>query len=96
MNIIVFGMGYVGLVIGVSLVDVGYNVLCMDVDVVKIELLKKGIVIIYEFGLDVVVQCCFEDGILNFLSFMEEVVVYGELIFIVVGMFLDEDGFVDL
>lgn len=42
MKIIIFGIGYVGLVIGVCLVDVGYYVLCMDVDWVKIEKLENG------------------------------------------------------
>ncbi|MGB3620059.1 UDP-glucose/GDP-mannose dehydrogenase family protein [Ketobacter sp. MCCC 1A13808] len=96
MNITVFGTGYVGLVTGASLADVGHNVLCMDVDVAKIESLKKGIVTIHEPGLDVVVQRCFEDGTLNFSSSTEEAVAHGELIFIAVGTPPDEDGSADL
>ena len=56
MNITVFGTGYVGLVTGACLADVGHQVMCVDVDNAKIEGLKKGVLPIYEPGLDDVVR----------------------------------------
>jgi UDPglucose 6-dehydrogenase len=51
MNIFIFGTGYVGLVSGACLAEVSHNVVCMDVDTVKIEKLKAGILPIWEEGL---------------------------------------------
>lgn len=96
MNITVFGTGYVGLVTGASLADVGHNVLCMDVDVAKIESLRNGVVTIHEPGLDVVVERCIEDGTLSFTSSTEDAVAHGEMIFVAVGTPPDEDGSADL
>ena len=52
MKITIFGTGYVGLVTGACLADVGHQVLCMDVDQAKIDDLKNGVVPIYESGLE--------------------------------------------
>lgn len=96
MKITVFGTGYVGLVSGSCLSDVGYDVLCVDIDADKIARLKNGEIPIYEPGLDDVVQRGIQSGRLNFTTSKEEGVNHGEFIFIAVGTPPDEDGSADL
>lgn len=96
MNITVFGTGYVGLVTGACLADVGHQVLCVDVDQVKIENLKKGIIPIFEAGLETLVQKNSALGTLRFTTNAAEGVEFGELQFIAVGTPPDEDGSADL
>src|SRR6056297_401506 len=96
MKITIFGTGYVGLVTGACLADVGHNVLCMDVDQGKIEKLKNGHIPIYEPGLESIVKHTVEAGRLSFTTDTEEAVRHGTLQFIAVGTPPDEDGSADL
>ena len=96
MKITIFGTGYVGLVTGACLADVGHHVLCMDVDQAKIEKLKSGQIPIYEPGLDNIVKHTVEAGRLSFTTDTEEAVGHGTLQFIAVGTPPDEDGSADL
>lgn len=96
MKITVFGTGYVGLVTGACLADVGHQVLCVDVDQGKIDRLKQGIIPIYEPGLESVVTRCYADGTLQFTTDAKYGVTHGELQFIAVGTPPDEDGAADM
>ncbi|PSF04918.1 UDP-glucose 6-dehydrogenase [Marinobacter fuscus] len=96
MKITIFGTGYVGLVTGACLADVGHHVLCMDVDQAKIEKLKNGQIPIYEPGLEPIVRHTVEAGRLAFTTDTEEAVRHGALQFIAVGTPPDEDGSADL
>lgn len=96
MKITIFGTGYVGLVTGACLADVGHDILCMDVDVNKITNLENGIIPIFEPGLDSVVETNVKSGRLKFTTDVEKAVEHGELQFIAVGTPPDEDGSADL
>ena len=96
MKITIFGNGYVGLVTGTCLAEVGHQVLCVDVDTDKIENLKQGIIPIFESGLSNMVKENFANGHLNFTSDAKEAVEHGDLQFIAVGTPPDEDGSADL
>ena len=96
MNITVFGTGYVGLVTGACLADVGHNVMCVDVDQAKIEGLKQGRIPIYEPGLEPMVLRNHDEGRLHFTTDAAEGVKFGALQFIAVGTPPDEDGSADL
>lgn len=96
MNITIFGTGYVGLVTGACLADVGHEVVCVDVDTAKISGLKNGVIPIYEPGLDAMVKRNFAEGRLRFTTDAAEGVASGELQFIAVGTPPDEDGSADL
>lgn len=96
MKITVFGSGYVGLVTGACLADVGHSVLCIDIDEKKIEGLKKGIIPIYEPGLDELILSNSKAGRLSFSTDAASGVRHGELHFIAVGTPPDEDGKADL
>ncbi|PAV26959.1 UDP-glucose 6-dehydrogenase [Tamilnaduibacter salinus] len=96
MKISIFGTGYVGLVTGACLADVGHHVLCMDVDQEKVDKLRDGIVPIYEPGLETIIQHTTEAGRLTFSTDTEEAVNHGEIQFIAVGTPPDEDGSADL
>lgn len=96
MKITVFGSGYVGLVTGACLADVGYSVMCIDIDEKKIEGLKKGVIPIYEPGLEELILVNVESGRLSFSTDAAEGVRHGQLQFIAVGTPPDEDGRADL
>ncbi|MBE02771.1 UDP-glucose/GDP-mannose dehydrogenase family protein [uncultured Marinobacter sp.] len=96
MKITIFGTGYVGLVTGACLADVGHHVLCMDVDQAKIDTLKSGQIPIYEPGLEDIVKHTVAAGRLAFTTDTEEAVRHGQLQFIAVGTPPDEDGSADL
>ncbi|MGZ4958302.1 MAG: UDP-glucose dehydrogenase family protein [Methylomonas sp.] len=96
MKITVFGSGYVGLVTGACLADVGNQVMCMDVDQRKIGQLKQGIIPIYEPGLEEMVKDNMAAGRLHFTTDTKEAVDFGLFQFIAVGTPPDEDGSADL
>lgn len=96
MNIAIVGTGYVGLVSGACFADTGVNVTCVDVDINKIERLKKGEIPIYEPGLDELVLKNVKAGRLKFTSSLPEVLNEQEIVFSAVGTPPDEDGSADL
>lgn len=96
MKISVIGTGYVGLVTGTCMAEVGNEVLCLDVDPQKIEMLKAGGIPIYEPGLEDMVKRNVAAGRLHFTTDIEESVKFGEIQFIAVGTPPDEDGSADL
>jgi UDPglucose 6-dehydrogenase len=96
MKIVVVGTGYVGLVSGTCFSEMGNNVTCVDIDLDKINRLKKGIVPIYEPGLDSMVKKNVENGNLNFSNSLSDVINQAEIIFIAVGTPMGENGSADL
>jgi UDPglucose 6-dehydrogenase len=96
MKVSIFGTGYVGLVTGACLADVGHNVVCVDVDEDKIARLNQGIIPIYEPGLESVVKSNFGSGSLSFTTDAKKAVEHAKLQFIAVGTPPDEDGSADL
>ena len=96
MKITVVGTGYVGLVSGTCLADVGNDVLCLDVDARKIETLQNGGIPIYEPGLEAMVRKNVEAGRLRFTTDVAAAVAHGAIQFIAVGTPPDEDGSADL
>jgi len=96
MRITVFGSGYVGLVTGACLADVGNQVMCMDVDQNKIDKLKQGIIPIYEPGLEEMIKDNMAADRLHFTTDVKEAVDFGLFQFIAVGTPPDEDGSADL
>jgi UDPglucose 6-dehydrogenase len=96
MKITVIGTGYVGLVSGACLADTGNDVLCLDLDVRKIDMLKRGEIPIYEPGLEGLVTRNVQAGRLRFTTDVAESVRHGLVQFIAVGTPPDEDGSADL
>ena len=96
MKIVVVGTGYVGLVTGACLADVGLEVICVDVDVKKIENLKNGILPIYEPGLENIVEKNFKKERLQFSTDLPSAIKGAEVAFIAVGTPPGEDGSADL
>jgi UDPglucose 6-dehydrogenase len=96
LKITVIGTGYVGLVSGTCLADVGNDVLCLDVDANKIRILNEGGIPIYEPGLEAMVAKNRAAGRLRFTTDVEDAVAHGTLQFIAVGTPPDEDGSADL
>ena len=96
MKVTVFGSGYVGLVTGACLAEVGNDVLCMDVDERKIEMLQRAEIPIYEPGLEKMVERNAKSGRLRFTTDARDAVNHGLFQFIAVGTPPDEDGSADL
>ena len=96
MKVTIYGSGYVGLVTGTCLAEVGNDVLCVDIDQGKIDMLLRGEVPIYEPGLDKMVAKNIESGRLKFTTDAAEGVAHGLFQFIAVGTPPDEDGSADL
>lgn len=96
MKIVIVGTGYVGLVTGTCFSEVGIDVTCVDIDEKKIEGLKKGIIPIYEPGLEDMVHRNVEKGRLNFSTDLASTLDGAEVIFSAVGTPPDEDGSADL
>ncbi|WP_346795494.1 UDP-glucose/GDP-mannose dehydrogenase family protein [Halomonas sp. Bachu 37] len=96
MNVTVFGTGYVGLVQGAVLAEVGHQVVCVDVDELKVKQLEQGIIPIYEPGLTSMVKENHAAGRLEFTTDAARGVKHGQVQFIAVGTPPDEDGSADL
>ncbi|MFN9518682.1 MAG: UDP-glucose dehydrogenase family protein, partial [Bacteroidota bacterium] len=96
MKIAVVGTGYVGLVTGTCLAEVGIDVICIDIDSQKIENLKKGILPIYEPGLEELVTRNTEAKRLHFSTSLAESIKGCDIAFIAVGTPPGEDGSADL
>lgn len=96
MKIAIVGTGYVGLVTGTCFAEMGTEVFCVDVDKNKIDNLKKGIVPIYEPGLDELVARNMQAGRLHFTTELKECLDEVEVLFSAVGTPPDEDGSADL
>lgn len=96
MKIAIVGTGYVGLVTGTCFAEMGVEVFCVDIDRQKIENLRKGIVPIYEPGLEEMVIRNYEVGRLHFTTELTEVLDQVEIVFSAVGTPPDEDGSADL
>jgi len=96
MKIAVVGTGYVGLVSGTCFAETGITATCVDIDQKKIENLKKGIIPIYEPGLENMVKNNVDKGRLFFSSSLKESIVDCDAVFIAVGTPPDEDGSADL
>ncbi|MBE0620062.1 MAG: UDP-glucose/GDP-mannose dehydrogenase family protein [Burkholderiales bacterium] len=96
MKITVVGTGYVGLVSGACMADVGNDVLCLDLDASKIKILNDGGIPIYEPGLQEMVNRNHQAGRLKFTTDIEQAVAFGEVQFIAVGTPPAEDGSADL
>ena len=96
MKVTVIGTGYVGLVTGACLSEMGNHVVCLDVDARKIQILNDGGIPIHEPGLDAIVQRNRAAGRLQFTTDVEAAVAHGTLQFIGVGTPPDEDGSADM
>lgn len=96
MKIAVVGTGYVGLVTGTCLADYGNDVICVDVMEEKIEKLKKGIIPIYEPGLENMVLENYQSGRLDFTTDIQSALQKSDICFIAVGTPMGEDGSADL
>jgi len=95
-KITMIGTGYVGLVTGTCLAEVGNDVLCLDVDAGKIDTLNRGGVPIHEPGLEAMIQRNRESGRLRFTTDLDAAVAHGTVQFIAVGTPPDEDGSADM
>jgi UDPglucose 6-dehydrogenase len=96
MRVAIFGTGYVGLVTGTCLAEVGHDIICVDIDAAKVEGLNNGVIPIYEPGLEPMVKANHAAGRLRFTTDAAEAIAHGEVIFIAVGTPPDEDGSADL
>ncbi|MDT0558068.1 UDP-glucose/GDP-mannose dehydrogenase family protein [Ichthyenterobacterium sp. W332] len=96
MKVSVIGTGYVGLVTGTCLAETGNEVLCVDIDEVKVEKMQNGVVPIYEPHLDVLFERNIKAKRLKFTTSLEEGLEHGEIIFLALPTPEDEDGSADL
>ncbi len=96
MNITIIGTGYVGLVTGTCLADIGNQVVCLDLDQAKIDLLNSGGVPIYEPGLQGLIENNVDAERLSFTTDVAAAIAHGDALFIAVGTPPDEDGSADL
>ncbi|MFB5206228.1 UDP-glucose 6-dehydrogenase, partial [Stenotrophomonas sp. 3diitr2024] len=96
MRVAIFGTGYVGLVTGTCLADVGHQVVCVDIDQAKVDGLNQGIIPIYEPGLEPMVKANHAASRLAFTTDAAAAIGHGQVVFIAVGTPPDEDGSADL
>ena len=96
MNITIIGSGYVGLVSGTCFAEMGNKVTCVDIDPVKIEKLNKGIIPIFEPGLETMVLKNVKNKNLFFTTKLDEALQNSEIAFIAVGTPMEDDGSADL
>ena len=96
MRVTVIGSGYVGLVTGACLSDLGFRVVCLDKDANKVEMLQRGDVPIYEPGLKELLARNHAEGRIRFTTDAQEAIDHGDILFIAVGTPAQEDGSADL
>ena len=96
MRVTIFGTGYVGLVTGTCLAEVGNEVVCVDIDTDKVARLQRGEIPIYEPGLEPLVKSNHASGHLRFTTDAISAIAHAQLLFIAVGTPPDEDGSADL
>ncbi|WP_243049073.1 UDP-glucose/GDP-mannose dehydrogenase family protein [Dyella sp. RRB7] len=96
MKVTIFGTGYVGLVTGACLAEMGNHVVCVDIDAGKVARLKQGEIPIYEPGLEPIVKRNHASGQLDFTTDPAPAIEHGQVVFIAVGTPPDEDGSADL
>src|SRR3954470_17434434 len=96
MNILIIGMGYVGVTTGLVFAELGWQVTGLDTDTVKIQALSEGKLSFYEPGLDDLLMKHLESGKINFISSPEKGIRENTIIFICVGTPSDKDGSADL
>ena len=95
-KVAVVGTGYVGLVTGTCFAEMGNTVWCVDINKIKIDNLKKGIIPIYEPGLSEMIERNFSVGTLSFTIDIRDALAESEVVFIAVGTPMGEDGSADL
>ncbi len=95
-KVAVVGTGYVGLTLGACLAECGHTVICVDIDKVKIERLKEGIIPIYEPGLEHLIQKNINEGRLSFTTSLTQAAKRSDTIFIAVGTPTEKTGHADL
>lgn len=96
MKLTVIGTGYVGLVTGTCLAEVGNDVMCLDLDAAKIEMLMAGNIPIFEHGLQDLVRSNLAAGRLSFTTDVAQAVAFGQVLFIAVGTPPDEEVHIDM
>ncbi len=96
MKIAVVGTGYVGLVSGTCFAESGNQVICVDINVEKVNRLKDGEIVIYEPGLEVLFQRNLKEGRLHFTTDLKDALLKSELIFLALPTPPGEDGSADL
>ncbi|NOU67888.1 nucleotide sugar dehydrogenase [Paenibacillus sp. LMG 31461] len=96
MNILIMGMGYVGVTTGLVFAELGWQVTGLDTDTRKVEALSQGKLSFYEPGLDLLLQKHIASGKINFISSPEMGIRQNDIIFICVGTPSDKDGSADL
>ncbi|HBN08167.1 MAG TPA: UDP-glucose 6-dehydrogenase, partial [Cyanobacteria bacterium UBA8530] len=96
MKITVIGTGYVGLVTGTGLAEMGNRVICVDIDEKKVEKLRQGMLTIFEPGLELVFQRNLRDGRLHFTTDLEKSIYDSEVIFFALPTPPNKDGSADL
>lgn len=96
MKVTIFGTGYVGLVTGACLAEMGNHVVCVDIDENKVGRLRRGEIPIFEPGLEPIVRRNHANGQLEFTTGAAQAIEHAQIIFIAVGTPPDEDGSADL
>lgn len=96
MKLSIFGTGYGSLVTGACFAEVGHNVICVDVDQTKVDNLNKGVLPIWEVGLDAIVERNVGESRLQFTTDVSIAVKHAKIQIIAVGTPSDEDGSADL